>query len=109
MPGPQMTLQTRRVLAVLLSNPLGRHYGLDVSRRLGLPTGSIYPILARLERSGWVSSDWEEVGATAAGGRARRYYRLTGAGAERTRRVLERTARSTVPRLGVAGHGEVPA
>ena len=109
MPGLRMTLQTRRVLAVLLSDPLGEHYGLDVSRRLGLPTGSIYPILARLERAGWASSDWEEVDPVATGRRPRRYYRLTGAGAEQARRVLEQTVRSITPRWGLGGHGEVPA
>jgi DNA-binding PadR family transcriptional regulator len=104
-----MTLQTQRVLAVLLEDPLGQHYGLDVSRRVGLPTGSIYPILARLERSGWASSHWEEIDPIAEGRRPRRYYRLTGAGAEQARGVLEQTVRSITPRWGVAGPGEVPA
>ena len=109
MPSPRMTLQTQRVLAVLLEDPLGQHYGLDISRRLGLPTGSIYPILARLERADWVSSRWEDVDPNAVGRRPRRYYRLTGAGAEQARQVIDRTVRSIAPRWGLGGTGEVPA
>lgn len=42
-----------------------------------LPEGTVYPALHRLERDGLVKSRW-----TAASGRRRRVYRLTGAGAE---------------------------
>lgn len=42
---------------------------------LALPTGTIYPALRRLERAGYVESEWSTVG-----GRERRTYRLTGAG-----------------------------
>src|SRR5215510_16501631 len=47
---------------------------------LTLPTGTVYPALRRLERAGYVDSEWTKVG-----GRERRTYRLTGAG----RRALE--------------------
>ncbi|ASW56729.1 PadR family transcriptional regulator [Plantactinospora sp. KBS50] len=47
---------------------------------LDLPTGTVYPALRRLERAGYVSSDWSTVG-----GRQRRTYRLTGTG----RRALD--------------------
>jgi PadR family transcriptional regulator PadR len=36
---------------------------------------SLYPLLYRLERRGWVKGDWEP-----AGGRRRRFYRLTPSG-----------------------------
>lgn len=36
---------------------------------------SLYPLLYRLERRGWIAGDWQSVG-----GRRRRYYRLTRAG-----------------------------
>jgi PadR family transcriptional regulator len=42
---------------------------------LALPTGTIYPALRRLERAGYVESEWSTVS-----GRERRTYRLTGAG-----------------------------
>ena len=37
-----------------------------------LPSGTIYPVLHRLEQAGWIASDWHE-----ANGRRRRVYRLT--------------------------------
>lgn len=43
---------------------------------LDLPTGTVYPALRRLERAGYVKSAWSTVG-----GRERRTYRLTPAGA----------------------------
>jgi len=42
---------------------------------LDLPTGTLYPALRRLERAGFLGSEWSTVG-----GRRRRTYRLTGMG-----------------------------
>jgi PadR family transcriptional regulator, regulatory protein PadR len=74
-----------QVLRALLDDPVAEHYGLKISEKSGLPTGSIYPILTRLENAGWVSSAWEDIDESAAGRRARRYYQLTDEGAERAR------------------------
>jgi DNA-binding PadR family transcriptional regulator len=53
---------------------------LDISEgRMRLHTGSLYVILDRLQKAGLIEVDREEVVAS----RLRRYYRLTGAGAER--------------------------
>ena len=49
----------------------------------GLPSGTIHPILGRLERLGWVESRWEDIDPSQAGRPARRYYRLTTDGIER--------------------------
>jgi DNA-binding PadR family transcriptional regulator len=43
--------------------------------QLDLPTGTLYPALRRLERAGYLSSEWSTVA-----GRRRRTYRLTGTG-----------------------------
>jgi PadR family transcriptional regulator, regulatory protein PadR len=78
-----MTLQVQMVLAEMLREPAEPRYGLDVCAETGLPSGTIYPILARLERIGWMESDWEDPNAHIAEGRPRRrYYRLTRDGAE---------------------------
>jgi len=59
----------------------GAHYGFDVIERTGLPSGTVYPALARLERDGHVSSTWESEALAHAEGRpARRYYRVTAPG-----------------------------
>jgi len=77
----RITLQTLQVLGILLTDPLDEHYGLEISRASGLPTGSIYPILTRLETAGWVTSAWENIDESEQGRRRRRrYYRLTAEG-----------------------------
>jgi DNA-binding PadR family transcriptional regulator len=85
---PRMTLSTLRVLAVLLADPTAEHYGLEVSHAAGLPGGTLYPILARLETAGWLTSQWEDIDEVAQGRRRRRYYQVTDSGAERARQVL---------------------
>lgn len=42
---------------------------------LELPSGTLYPALRRLDRAGYLGSDWSTVG-----GRRRRTYRLSAAG-----------------------------
>src|SRR5512132_394997 len=71
---PRMTLQTLKVLKVLFSDPLGEHYGLEIANQAGLKSGTIYPILVRLEEYKWVTSDWEEIDPVVEGRRPRRYY-----------------------------------
>ena len=103
MSGVRMTLQTQLLLRAFLADPQQRRYGLELCDMVGLTSGTIYPILARLEQIGWLESDWEEV-ATAADGRPRRrIYRLTRDGAEQVGEALARTHRSgKQPRAGWA-------
>jgi len=95
---PRMTLQTQAVLAVLLDHPSADHYGLEISKRAKLPSGTIYPILARLQKAGWVTSSWEELDPQAEGRPARRLYRLTQSGAERARQAQAETVSRIAPR-----------
>ncbi len=50
---------------------------------LGITDGTLYPVLYRLERAGWVDVRWE----TPARGVPRKYYRLTPAGREELARL----------------------
>src|SRR5260370_13480285 len=93
-PGLRMTLPTQLVLRVLLAEPAGEMYGLQICAEAHLPSGTIHPILARLERLGWVESQWEDIDTHAEGRPRRRYYRLTTDGAELARDAL---ARATPP------------
>ncbi len=93
----RMTLQTQAVLAVLLEDVPAGHYGLELSRRAKLPSGTIYPILARLQRAGWVTSAWEDIDPRTAGRPARRLYRLTSSGAERARQAQAEAMRLIAP------------
>lgn len=63
----------------------GVTYGLDIVTTTGMPSGTVYPTLARLKRSGLVRATWEEQRIAEREGRPRRrYYTLTADG----RRVL---------------------
>lgn len=86
---PRITMQLVRVIDVLLAAPSRVHYGLEIIKASGLPSGTIYPILMRLEQLGWVESSWEEIDTSKEGRRPRRYYRLTALGATSSEAVLE--------------------
>ena len=92
-----MTGQTLAVLRVLLDDPTGDHYGLDIAREINLKTGTIYPLLARLEQHGWLTSGKEQIDPSKEGRPARRIYRLTGVGESRARQTLEEHRRMLEP------------
>lgn len=94
---PRMTLSTQRVLKVLLAEASEELYGLQIADTARLPTGTVHPILARLERHGWLESRWEDIDPRSEGRPARRYYRLTGAGVEQARDALARVYRPPRP------------
>lgn len=59
----------------------GYQYGFDIIDQTGLPSGTVYPALGRLEQDGLLKSAWENEQAAHAEGRpARRYYKLTAPG-----------------------------
>jgi DNA-binding PadR family transcriptional regulator len=61
----------------------GCNYGFDIMDATGLPSGTVYPALRRMESEGWIGSEWEpDSKASAAQRPARKYYRVTQAGSE---------------------------
>jgi PadR family transcriptional regulator, regulatory protein PadR len=91
--GPRMTIPTQLVLRALLADPAREMYGLQICAGAGLPSGTIHPILARLEHEyGWLTSRWENIKPEDEGRPRRRYYRLTEDGAERARLALAQAA-----------------
>jgi len=83
-----MSLQTLRVLESFLDNPAEQLSGADVQRRTGLQSGTLYPILLRLEAAGWFVSRWESADPSSAGRPRRRLYRLTPTGLARASAVF---------------------
>lgn len=68
-------------VAVLQALANGHEYGFGIIDETGLPSGTVYPALSRLERDGYVRSAWERDRDAHRDGRpARRYYRLTASG-----------------------------
>lgn len=86
--GPRMTLPTQLVLRALLEDPTHEKYGLEICEAAGLPSGTIQPILARLEAAGWLISRWENGDPHRLGRPRRRYYRYTESGIEYARIAL---------------------
>ncbi|MEM9388759.1 MAG: PadR family transcriptional regulator [Pseudomonadota bacterium] len=82
------------VLAALVRLDDEQAYGVAILREIGsrsgraVSLGSLYPTLARLEKKGYVHSRMGEA-TPVRGGRAKRYYALTAAGAQ----VLEESLR----------------
>lgn len=74
----RLTITASSVLQAIAD---GSAYGFDIIERTGLPSGTVYPALSRLERDGYARSAWEEDALAHADGRpARRYYRITAPG-----------------------------
>jgi DNA-binding PadR family transcriptional regulator len=94
-----MTMPTQLVLRALLADPAAELYGAQIGDAAGLMSGTVHPILARLEAIGWVESHWEDVDPTEARRPARRYYRITAAGADQARTELARVRRPQPGRL----------
>jgi PadR family transcriptional regulator PadR len=71
----------------------GARYGFDVIDATGLPSGTVYPILRRLEGEGLASAAWEDAAIAHEEQRPpRRYYEVTPAGL-----ALLETARARYP------------
>ena len=65
-------------LFILQALAQGHRFGFDIMEVTGLPSGTIYPALRRLEALELVTSDWEkDVKARKEGRPRRRYYELT--------------------------------
>jgi PadR family transcriptional regulator PadR len=83
-----MTYQTALVLEALAA---GRHHGFDIMDATDLPSGTVYPILRRIEEEGLVRARWERDGVARRERRPpRRYYELTPAGVSRLRDARNR-------------------
>ena len=66
---------------VLLAVSRGFRHGFDIMDASGLKSGTVYPILRRLEDAGMLRARWESVAdARDAQRPPRRYYQITGAG-----------------------------
>jgi PadR family transcriptional regulator, regulatory protein PadR len=83
-----MSLQTLKALEAFLENPTGELSGADVHKRSGIASGTLYPILLRLEAAGWFVSRWETIDPASAGRPRRRLYRLTRVGLARASSVF---------------------
>jgi PadR family transcriptional regulator, regulatory protein PadR len=85
---PRLTHATLKVLACMMARHHSEVSGSQVAVVTGLASGSLYPILLRLERAGWLKSRWEKIDPKQAGRPRRRLYKITAVGAAQTRAAV---------------------
>ena len=68
-----------QVAIALMDDPMGSHWGYDISRRAHVRSGVLYPMLTRFLEAGWLTDGWESDN-DATGRPKRRYYTLTDLG-----------------------------
>ena len=69
-----------RVLLAIWQGPQGGLSGAQISKATSVGSGTLYPLLARLEKAGWLVGDWEAVDPRQVQRPRRRFYRLTALG-----------------------------
>jgi PadR family transcriptional regulator PadR len=67
--------QTLLLLETLLAKPAHWHHGYSLSQQTDLASGTLYPILMRLEKLHWLETKWED--PSVVGRPPRHLYRLT--------------------------------
>jgi DNA-binding PadR family transcriptional regulator len=97
----KMTLTTVGVLKAVAQ---GHRYGFSIMDATGFSSGTVYPILGRLEEGGWVRSRWEDQQIAHSEKRPpRRYYEITAAGSTRLEAALERLRALADPAIPSSG------
>jgi PadR family transcriptional regulator, regulatory protein PadR len=87
-------------VAVLAAVSRSVRYGFDIMDSTDLPSGTVYPVLGRLERDGYVRSKWESQTVAQREKRPpRRYYEITAAGSRALAASLEHY-RTLADRIG---------
>jgi PadR family transcriptional regulator len=73
-----ITPRMATVLKAFLEDPGQPRYGFELMRITGMASGSLYPMLARLEAAGWLSRGREDIDPHVAGRPARTNYTIAG-------------------------------
>ena len=79
---------TLKMLKLFVEKPLERRSGVEIARATNIGSGTLYPVLQRLENAGWLKSEWEKIEPTEAGRPRRRLYKLTGQGQTKAVKAL---------------------
>jgi PadR family transcriptional regulator, regulatory protein PadR len=84
----RITTQSLKVLGTLVSSA-DQISGADIGRLTQLASGTLYPILMRLEHAGWIESEWEDGDPHALGRPRRRFYQITALGSRNARTAFK--------------------
>lgn len=92
------------MLKTFLDEPAAQRYGFELMQMTGMTSGSLYPALAKLERTGWIRGEREPIDPREEGRPVRRYYMLTAEGATTGAAALAEFSqqfRTSTPKSGV--------
>jgi len=93
-PLQRVTTTTIEVLKCIYSLDGVAVWGLEISKLTGLKTGTVYPILERLELLGWLTSEWENTQDR--NGPRRRTYRLTPEASQEMRELTKELSHAQI-------------
>ncbi|KAA9379626.1 helix-turn-helix transcriptional regulator [Microbispora cellulosiformans] len=92
-----VTPKMAQILKVFLEDVEQPRYGFELMQLTSQHSGTLYPILATLEKAGWLNSHREDIDPKEAGRRPRRMYLLTPDGAVLAQARLEALAEAYRP------------
>jgi PadR family transcriptional regulator len=87
--GVRLTGPTLTVLRLFMSDIRKARSGAEIHLDTKIGSGTLYPLLLRLEEVGWLSSEWETIDPSQEGRPRRRYYSITGEGQRAAREALQ--------------------
>ena len=99
---PRLSRETLLVLRRFVERPTDWRYGYELSRETGLKSGTLYPILMRLEKHRLLEARWV---TTEDGVPPRHTYRLTPNGLELARAKLAEARPRSMVRQPAFGSG----
>lgn len=76
----RLTAQGLKMLKLFIEKPQENLSGAEISRATRIRSGTLYPLLARFESAGWLTSEWEAIDPKEEGRPRRRLYKLTALG-----------------------------
>ncbi len=90
---PRLTNKGLLVLKTFLSSREEQLSGANIMDKTALYSGTIYPILIRFEKAGWLTSKWEEGDPSALGRPLNKYYSITHLGREKAQFKMDEMQR----------------
>ncbi len=87
MSDPRLSRHGLRVLRMFVEVSADALAGSDITLSLGIGSSTVYPLLARLLKAGWLSAKWEKESG-AAGRPRKKFYKLTALGRKKAQEAL---------------------
>lgn len=94
------------LLMLMAVRPQQEYSGYEISKSLGISSGTLYPLLLKAENAGLLNAHWEEGDPVELGRPRRRYYRISGNGIKAVEGRMRQLRVEIRPRGNVTG-GEV--